>query len=156
MQYISLFYDEVRSRVIRRLADMQVGDNALERSDAVTSGANSYSPIRQSSSARGKGDLSCGNDPVNAMTVDVEDYFQVSAFDPHIKRSDWDGIATRVEKNVEKILKIFDEAGIVGTFFILGWIAQKHPELVRKIAQSGHEIASHGWHHRRVSQQSPE
>ena len=132
---------------------MLAGYDSLESNNTTApSGANSYSPIRHSSGSLGHQDAS----PVNAMTVDVEDYFQVSAFDPYIKRSDWDGFTTRIENNVEKILTMFDSAGIVGTFFILGWIAQKHPQLVRRIAEAGHEIASHGFLHHRVSQQTPE
>ena len=132
---------------------MRIGNNTLERTDiTVPSGANSYSPVRQPSRSCGQQ----GDDPINAMTVDVEDYFQVSAFDPYVKRSDWGSFTTRVEKNVEKILTMFEDAGIVGTFFILGWIAQKHPEMVRRIRDAGHEIASHGWYHHRVSQQTPE
>lgn len=85
---------------------------------------------------------------VNAMTVDVEDYFQVGAFAAVVKRSDWDGLVGRVEQNTQKILEIFDEAGIRGTFFTLGWVAERHPRLVRQIAEQGHELASHGYDHR--------
>ncbi len=112
-------------------------------------------PIERPSESVGNSDYSLGYGPINAMTVDVEDYFQVSAFDPYIKRADWGSFSTRVEGNIEKILNMFDDGGIVGTFFILGWIAQKYPKMVRRISESGHEVASHGWYHYRVSQQTP-
>ena len=90
---------------------------------------------------------------VNAMTVDVEDYFQVSAFEDQINRDQWDAWPCRVERNIDRILALFAEADIHATFFILGWIAQRYPEMVRRIADAGHEIASHGMFHRRVTQQ---
>ena len=91
----------------------------------------------------------------NAFTVDVEDYFQVSALAPYIARADWDGIECRVERNVERILALLDESGNRGTFFTLGWVAQRYPEMVRRIAAAGHEIASHGSAHLRATDQSP-
>lgn len=94
--------------------------------------------------------------PVNAMSVDVEDYFQVSAFDGQIKRQDWASMPLRVSHNVHKILQLFDDAGARATFFTLGWIAEKQPELVKLIADQGHEVASHGCNHDRVTAQSPE
>ncbi len=87
----------------------------------------------------------------NAMTIDVEDYFQVSAFDGHIARADWDRWPSRVERNVDLILELFDRHHVPATFITLGWIAERHPALVRKIAAAGHEIASHGYGHQRVS-----
>jgi len=92
----------------------------------------------------------------NAMTIDVEDYFQVSALAPYIARRNWDGHDCRVERNIERILAMLDEYGARATFFTLGWIAERHPQLVRRIVGSGHELASHGFAHRRVSEQSPE
>ena len=92
----------------------------------------------------------------NAMTVDVEDYFQVSAFEPYIRRAEWDHLPGRVERNVDEILRLFDAAGVKGTFFTLGWIAERYPALVRRIVQEGHELASHGWSHVRVTQQTRE
>ncbi|GMN01341.1 XrtA system polysaccharide deacetylase [Erythrobacter sp. MTPC3] len=86
----------------------------------------------------------------NGLSVDVEDWFQVGAFENVIDRSDWDGIATRVEGNVARILDLFAEAGVSATFFTLGWIAERHPALIRRIAEAGHEIASHGYDHARV------
>jgi polysaccharide deacetylase family protein (PEP-CTERM system associated) len=93
---------------------------------------------------------------VNALTVDVEDYFQVQAFAGAIPRSDWEGIAPRVEANTEKLLDLFAECGLRATFFVLGWVARRHPTLVRRIAAGGHEIASHGMDHALVYTQTPE
>ncbi|RMG37336.1 MAG: DUF3473 domain-containing protein, partial [Gammaproteobacteria bacterium] len=90
------------------------------------------------------------------MSVDVEDYFQVSAFEGHVDRNDWDRIPCRVERNVDRILELFDRAGIQATFFILGWIAQRYPAMVQRIAGEGHEIASHGWDHTRATTQAPD
>jgi polysaccharide deacetylase family protein (PEP-CTERM system associated) len=92
----------------------------------------------------------------NAITVDVEDYFQVSAFEPYISRANWDQFPLRVEKNTERILELFEMFGIRGTFFMLGWIAERIPGLARRIVESGHELASHGYAHVRVYQQMPE
>ena len=91
----------------------------------------------------------------NAMTVDVEDYFQVQAFARCIPRAGWDAIPRRVEANTEAILELFDAAGARATFFTLGWIAQRHPALVRRIVAGGHELASHGWDHTRADAQNP-
>ena len=92
----------------------------------------------------------------NAMTVDVEDYFQVSAFERYVERDDWDRIECRVERNVERILGLFDRHGVKATFFTLGWIAERYPAMVRQIVDQGHELASHGWAHHRVTGQTPE
>ncbi len=91
----------------------------------------------------------------NAMTVDVEDYFQVSAFEPYIERDHWERIPCRVEANTDRILALFDAAGIQATFFTLGWVAERYPGLVRRIVDNGHELASHGYSHVRVTQQQP-
>lgn len=91
---------------------------------------------------------------VNVMTIDVEDYFQVSAFAPHIPRSEWPQRECRVEANVDRILALLDETGTQATFFTLGWIAERYPQLVRTIARAGHEVASHGYGHQRASEQS--
>lgn len=91
---------------------------------------------------------------VNAMTVDVEDYFQVEAFFRHIRRADWDRIECRVEANVERILQLFSDHSVKGTFFTLGWVAKRYPALVRRIVENGHELASHGVAHIRADQQS--
>ncbi len=92
----------------------------------------------------------------NALTVDVEDYFQVSAFDSFISRSDWDSIPSRVESRTDLILSMFDEAGVKGTFFTLGWVASRFPDMVRRICDQGHELASHGWEHTRLTFMTPE
>ncbi|WP_225207276.1 XrtA system polysaccharide deacetylase [Novosphingobium huizhouense] len=86
----------------------------------------------------------------NGLSVDVEDWFQVGAFEQTIARSDWDGLESRVERNCEAILALFAESGAKATFFTLGWIAERHPALMRRIVAEGHEIASHGWDHARV------
>ena len=92
---------------------------------------------------------------VNALTIDVEDYFQVSAFAPHVPRANWDARECRVEQNIERILALLADANARGTFFTLGWIAERYPAIVRRIAAEGHEIASHGFGHQRASEQSP-
>ena len=92
---------------------------------------------------------------INAMTVDVEDYFQVSAFEGIIDRSLWDNIPCRVEGNTDRILNLFAEKEIKATFFTLGWVAERYPDLVKRIVSEGHELASHGFAHTRVTQQSP-
>ncbi len=94
--------------------------------------------------------------PVNAMSVDVEDYFQVSAFAATTRREDWDRYPSRVERNVDVILELFDGQDVKATFFTLGWIAEKYPEILRRIVAGGHEVASHGYHHIRVTEQTPE
>lgn len=92
----------------------------------------------------------------NAMTVDVEDYFQVSAFERHIQRGAWDTTPLRVEANVDRILSLFAEGNVKATFFTLGWVAERLPGMVRRIVGEGHELASHGWEHIRVNNQRPE
>lgn len=92
---------------------------------------------------------------VNALTVDVEDYFQVSAFERHISREDWSRLPSRVEHNTHKILDLFANHGVKATFFTLGWVAQQFPELVRAIVAGGHELACHGMAHVRVTEQNP-
>ncbi|HTW69555.1 MAG TPA: XrtA system polysaccharide deacetylase [Acetobacteraceae bacterium] len=90
---------------------------------------------------------------VNAMTVDVEDWFQVQAFAHCIGRDQWDGKEARVEANIERILALFESAGVHATFFTLGWIAERHPAIVHRIVAAGHELASHGWEHIRANTQ---
>lgn len=90
----------------------------------------------------------------NAMTIDVEDYFQVSAFAPHIARDSWTQRECRVEANVDRILAILDDGAVLATFFTLGWIAERYPQMVRRIVDAGHELASHGYGHLRASDQS--
>jgi polysaccharide deacetylase family protein (PEP-CTERM system associated) len=89
------------------------------------------------------------------MTIDVEDYFQVSAFSKSIRREDWSTIHCRVEQNVGRILDLLECAGVHATFFTLGWIAQRYPAMVRRIVSGGHELASHGYAHLRASEQTP-
>jgi len=91
---------------------------------------------------------------VNAMTVDVEDYFHVSVFDGTLPRHEWARLESRVCANTERLLEIFEEADTRATFFVLGWVAERHPDLVRRIAALGHEIASHGYAHRLVYDQT--
>ena len=91
----------------------------------------------------------------NAMTVDVEDYFQVSAFANHIPRESWTSLSCRVEVNIDRILALLDEDCTKATFFTLGWIANRYPAMVKRIVAGGHELASHGWGHYRVSDQEP-
>jgi polysaccharide deacetylase family protein (PEP-CTERM system associated) len=92
----------------------------------------------------------------NALTIDVEDYFHVSAMTPYVARSDWERHDCRVEQNVERILAMLEEAGAHATFFTLGWVAERYPQLVRRVVDGGHELASHGFAHKRASEQSPE
>ena len=92
----------------------------------------------------------------NAMTVDVEDWFQVQAFADTIAREAWDGLPRRVEANTDRLLQMFADAGVNATFFTLGWVAARHPALVRRIVAGGHELASHGYAHRLAHEQSPD
>jgi polysaccharide deacetylase family protein (PEP-CTERM system associated) len=92
----------------------------------------------------------------NAMTIDVEDYFQVSAFAPHIARDSWDSQPCRIERNIERILALLAAHDTHATFFTLGWIAERYPQLVRAIVDQGHELASHGYGHQRASDLSRE
>ena len=92
----------------------------------------------------------------NALTIDVEDYFQVSAMAPYIRRSQWDSIECRVERNVDRILALLAQHDTRATFFTLGWVAQRYPQLVRSIVAQGHELASHGYGHERASDLSRE
>lgn len=87
---------------------------------------------------------------VNGLSVDVEDWFQVGAFESVIERDDWNSLSDRVERNVREILDLFDEAQVQATFFALGWVAKRHGGLMREIVVRGHELASHGWDHSRV------
>jgi polysaccharide deacetylase family protein (PEP-CTERM system associated) len=87
---------------------------------------------------------------VNAMTVDVEDYFQASAFDRIVSRMTWFERDSRVVRNTHRLLEFFHDHGVTGTFFILGWVAERFPSLVREIASCGHELASHGFHHQLI------
>jgi len=90
---------------------------------------------------------------INALSVDVEDYFQVSAFAAHIPRSKWDSLPCRIEQNVERVLALLADKNVHATFFTLGWVAERYPTLIRRIAQAGHELASHGFAHHRATEQ---
>ncbi len=87
---------------------------------------------------------------INGLSVDVEDWFQVGAFEGVIDRQNWDGLTDRVERNCDLILQMFADADVKATFFTLGWVAQRHGALMRRIVDAGHELASHGWDHERV------
>jgi len=93
---------------------------------------------------------------VNAITIDVEDYYHVSAFETVVNRSEWDDFESRVERNTHRLLDVLDHHKTKGTFFVLGWVAERHPALVREIDARGHEVASHGYTHQRVYTQTPE
>lgn len=86
----------------------------------------------------------------HALSVDVEDWFQVGAFERVIAKADWDDLAPRVERNTDAVLALFAETGVKATFFTLGWVAARYPKLIRRIVGAGHELASHGWDHDRV------
>lgn len=90
------------------------------------------------------------NSVVNGLSVDVEDWFQVGAFEGVIDRDSWESLSDRVERNCDAILQMFADADVKATFFTLGWVAQRHPALLRRIVEEGHELASHGWDHARV------
>ena len=90
----------------------------------------------------------------NALTIDVEDYYQVAAFADIVDYEDWDRHESRVVKNTSRVLQIFSDAGVQATFFVLGWVAKRHPEIVRDIAAQGHEVACHGYSHQLIYRQS--
>jgi polysaccharide deacetylase family protein (PEP-CTERM system associated) len=92
---------------------------------------------------------------INAMTVDVEDYFQVSAFEAWVGRDKWDSFESRVCRNTERLLALFEHAGVTATFFVLGWVAERFPHLVRQISAAGHELASHSFAHHLVYNMHP-
>ena len=93
---------------------------------------------------------------INAMSIDVEDYFQVSAFEPYITKNQWDNLPHRVENNTHKILDILEDRQIKATFFTLGWVAERYPSIVKRIVAEGHELACHGYEHIRVTEQTPD
>jgi polysaccharide deacetylase family protein (PEP-CTERM system associated) len=92
---------------------------------------------------------------INALTVDVEDYFQVSGFERRVDRRDWPNYQSRVVANTQRLLAIYDRQNVKATFFVLGWVAERYPALLREISSGGHEVASHGYWHRLVYEQSP-
>lgn len=93
---------------------------------------------------------------LNALTIDVEEYFQVSAFAGHVRREDWDRFPSRVEHSMHLLFELLDRNDVKATFFFLGWIAERHPSLPREAAGRGHEVASHGYDHKLVYDMSPE
>lgn len=92
---------------------------------------------------------------VNALSVDVEEYFQVSAFERHVPSADWDGWPSRVDISTAKLLDLFAEQGVKATFFTLGWVAERHPSLIRRMIADGHELGCHGYCHTRITTQTP-
>lgn len=99
---------------------------------------------------------SSGTTIVNAMSIDIEEHFQVGAFETVIDRADWARLPSRVEANTDRVLAMFADAGVKATFFTLGWVAERCPELIRRIVDQGHELASHGYSHVRVTNQTRE
>lgn len=93
---------------------------------------------------------------INALSIDVEDWFQVGAFETTISRDDWSSLAPRVERNTDMVLDLLARTGVRATFFTLGWIAERHPATIRRIVEGGHELASHGYDHRRLFTMTPE
>ncbi len=93
---------------------------------------------------------------INGMSVDVEDWFQVGAFEKTISPADWDSLECRVERNSDAVLALYERAGVKATFFTLGWVAKRYPALMRRIVEAGHELASHGWDHQRVFTMTPQ
>lgn len=91
----------------------------------------------------------------NALTIDVEDYFHVSAFEGYVRRSTWDSLESRVVPNTDRLLELLARANVQATFFVLGWVAERYPALITRIAEAGHEIGSHGFGHRLIYNQSP-
>ncbi|HET8903825.1 MAG TPA: XrtA system polysaccharide deacetylase [Saccharospirillum sp.] len=92
---------------------------------------------------------------IHALSIDVEDYFQVAALARVVKPADWDAMPSRVEANTDALLALFERKGVKATFFVLGWVAERHPELIRRLADHGHEIASHGYSHQLIYTQTP-
>jgi polysaccharide deacetylase family protein (PEP-CTERM system associated) len=129
---------------------MSPAARSLQRQIVSGSNSSELMPLSVVDSAGRQGRRACG-----AMTIDVEDYFQVEAFSATIDRKDWDGLPQRVERNTQRLIEILAEAGVQATFFTLGCIARRHPSLARRITAGGHELASHGTDHVRVDHQSP-
>src|SRR5262249_47620306 len=96
-----------------------------------------------------------GRPIVNALTVDLEDYFHVTAFEGKVSRREWDDFPSRVVANTQRLLDVFDSHQVRATFFVLGWIAERFPALIRTIAAAGHELGCHSYWHRLVYQMTP-
>ena len=94
--------------------------------------------------------------PLHAMSIDVEDYFHVAALSSVIRQEQWDSLPSRVEQNTERLLELFAKHNVKATFFVLGWVAERFPDLIKKLSAQGHEIASHGYSHQLVYNQTPE
>jgi polysaccharide deacetylase family protein (PEP-CTERM system associated) len=121
----------------------------------VTPGPDDSSTAAETEPALSAGRLEAREQPiVNALTVDVEDYYQVAAFEPYVARSQWPEMERRVEGNTRRLLELFDSRRTRATFFFLGCVADEHPDLVREVFEAGHEVASHGWSHRSVGELS--
>jgi len=93
---------------------------------------------------------------INALSFDLEEWFQSTHLEKYVKRSEWQNYESRIEKNIEPVLSLLKQKGVFATFFALGWVAEKHPDLIKRISDEGHEIAAHGWSHVRIYQQSQE
>jgi polysaccharide deacetylase family protein (PEP-CTERM system associated) len=93
--------------------------------------------------------------PVNAFSVDVEDWYQVADFDAVVPRDAWGGYESRIARNTDRMLQLCADAGVKGTFFVLAWNVERHPEVVRRIVEAGHEVASHGYGHHLIYTQTP-
>jgi polysaccharide deacetylase family protein (PEP-CTERM system associated) len=102
------------------------------------------------------GDQPAAREVVNAFSVDVEDYFQVAAFADRVAPDSWSGREYRAERNTEAMLQLLEDRGVKATFFILGWVAERSPQLVRRICAGGHEVASHGYSHQLIYRQTPQ
>ncbi len=111
-------------------------------------------PTMNSASSDAGGLPPTASGPVNAFTVDVEDYFHVAALASAVSRDSWGSRESRVERNTERLLGVLEEKGVHGTFFVLGWVAERSPRLIRRIAAAGHEIACHGFSHQLIYRQS--
>lgn len=103
-----------------------------------------------------QGEASVEAPVLNAMSVDIEDWFQVGAFENTIRRADWDGLEHRVEANTDAVIALFERCGVKATFFTLGWVGERYPKLMRRIVDAGHELASHGYDHARVFTMTPD
>ena len=93
---------------------------------------------------------------LNALTVDLEDYYHVSGFEGHVSRNEWSSFPSRIARNTERVLELLEEKGKPATFFVLGWVAEHYPQVIRQVAEAGHEIACHSYWHRLVYSMTPE
>ena len=141
---------------LQRNVEQLLQSTAPDRQAATAVAASATLAVRaRGSTVGGNGKVSSNGKPLNAFTIDVEDYFQVSAFEDHIRRIEWDSFTPRVESNTRRLLALLDRHEVKATFFILGWVARRHASLVREIHEAGHEIGSHGYWHRLIYEQSP-